>query len=54
MVNMSNLLNLQITIFCLMMAGYILTKLLILNSESRKHLLVRFVLTAKLELIGEG
>ncbi len=47
MVNMSNLLNLQITIFCLMMAGYILTKLHILNSESRKHLsnlLINFIL----------
>ena len=47
MVDMSNLLNLQTTIFCLMMAGYILTKLHVLNRDSRKHLsdlLINFIL----------
>ena len=47
MVDMSSLFDLQFTIFCLMMAGYILTKLQLLNSDSRKHLsalLINFVL----------
>ena len=47
MVDMTNLLNLQITIFTLMLAGYVLTKLNILTSDSRKHLanlLVNFIL----------
>ena len=47
MVDMNNLLTLQTTIFCLMLAGYVLTKTNILNADSRKHLanlLVNFVL----------
>lgn len=47
MVDMSNLLNLQITIFCLMLAGYILTKTKVLSAEARKplsNLLINFVL----------
>ena len=47
MVDMSNLLNLQITIFCLMLAGYILTKTKVLSPEARKplsNLLINFVL----------
>lgn len=47
MVDMINLLNLQITIFCLMLAGYVLTKTKTLTADSRKHLanlLVNFVL----------
>lgn len=47
MVDMSNLLNLQITIFCLMAAGFILTKLHILSADARKplsNLLINFIL----------
>ena len=47
MVDMSNLLNLQITIFCLMAAGYILTKIKVLSADSRKpfsNLLINFIL----------
>ena len=47
MVDMSNLLNLQITIFCLMAAGFILTKLQILSADARKplsNLLINFIL----------
>ena len=38
MVDMSNLFNLQITIFCLMLSGYILTKTKVLSSSARKPL----------------
>lgn len=44
---MSNLLNLQITIFCLMLSGYILTKTNILSGDARKplsNLLINFIL----------
>ncbi len=47
MVNISNLLNLQITIFCLMAAGYILTKKGLLSAASKKplsNLLINFIL----------
>ena len=47
MIDMSNLLNLQITIFCLMTAGFILTKLQILSADARKplsNLLINFIL----------
>ena len=47
MVDMNNLLNLQITIFCLMFAGYVLTKMNILSADARKplsNLLINFVL----------
>ena len=47
MVDMSNLLNLQITIFCLRAAGFILTKLQILSADARKplsNLLINFIL----------
>ena len=47
MVDMSNLFNLQITIFCLMLAGYILTKLNVISAEARKplsNLLINFIL----------
>ena len=47
MVDMSNLLNLQITIFTLMLAGYILTKTGVLSADARKplsNLLINFVL----------
>lgn len=47
MVDLSNLLNLQITIFCLIMAGYLLTKGNVLSSDARKplsDLLINFVL----------
>lgn len=47
MVDMSNLLNLQITIFSLMLAGYILTKTGILSADARKplsNLLINFIL----------
>lgn len=47
MVDMSNLLNLQITIFCLMLSGYILTKTNILSGDARKplsNLLINFIL----------
>lgn len=47
MIEMSNLLNLQITIFCLMFSGYILTKLNILSGDARKplsNLLINFIL----------
>ena len=47
MVDMSNLLNLQITIFFLMAAGFILTKLQILSADARKplsNLLINFIL----------
>ena len=47
MVDMINLLNLQITIFSLMMAGYILTKTGILSADARKplsNLLINFIL----------
>ena len=47
MVDMSNLINLQITIFCLMLAGYILTKLKVLSADARKplsNLLINFIL----------
>lgn len=44
---MSNLLNLQITIFCLMLSGYILTKTNVLSGDARKplsNLLISFIL----------
>lgn len=47
MVDMSNLLNLQITIFCLMLAGYVLTKFQILPADANKslsNLLINFIL----------
>lgn len=47
MVDMAGLLNLQITIFCLMLAGYILTKTNILSADARKplsNLLINFIL----------
>ena len=47
MVDMSNLLNLQITIFCLMLSGYILTKTKVLSADARKplsNLLINFIL----------
>lgn len=47
MVDMSNLLNLQLTIFCLMLAGYILTKTKVLSADARKplsNLLINFIL----------
>ena len=47
MVDMSNLLNLQITIFSLMLAGYILTKTGVLSADARKplsNLLINFIL----------
>ena len=47
MVDMANLLNLQTTIFLLMLAGYILTKTGVLSSEARKplsNLLINFIL----------
>ena len=47
MVDMLNLLNLQITIFCLMLAGYILTKTGVLSADARKplsNLLINFIL----------
>lgn len=47
MVDLKTLLDLQITIFCLMLAGYILTKLHILSLEARKPLsalLINFIL----------
>ena len=47
MFDMTNLLNLQITIFSLMLAGYVLTKTHILSSDARKplsNLLINFVL----------
>ena len=47
MVDMINLLNLQITIFSLMMAGYVLTKTGILSADARKplsNLLINFIL----------
>lgn len=47
MVDLSNLLNLQITIFCLMLAGYLLTKSGVLSADARKplsNLLINFIL----------
>ena len=47
MIDMSNLLNLQITIFSLMLAGYLLTKLNVLSAEARtplSNLLINFIL----------
>ena len=47
MVDMANLLNLQTTIFLLMLAGYILTKTGVLSSDARKplsNLLINFIL----------
>lgn len=47
MVDMSNLLNLQVTIFCLILAGYILTKAKVLSADARKplsNLLINFIL----------
>lgn len=47
MVDMLNLLNLQITIFCLMLAGYILTKTGVLSADARRplsNLLINFIL----------
>ena len=47
MINLTNLLNLQVTIFCLMLAGYVLTKTGVLSSDSRKplsNLLINFIL----------
>ena len=47
MVDMINLLNLQITIFSLMMAGYVLTKTGVLSADARKplsNLLINFIL----------
>lgn len=47
MVDITNLLNLQITIFSLMMAGYVLSKTGILSADARKplsNLLINFIL----------
>lgn len=47
MVDMKTLIDLQVTIFCLMLAGYILTKLKILSPDARKPLsglLINFIL----------
>lgn len=47
MIDMSNLLNLQITIFCLMLSGYLLTKTGVLSADARKplsNLLINFIL----------
>lgn len=47
MVDMPNLLNLQVTIFCLMLSGYILTKTNVLSGSARKplsNLLINFIL----------
>ena len=47
MIDLSNLLHLQITIFTLILAGYLLTKLQILSADARKplsDLLINFVL----------
>ena len=47
MVDMSNLFHLQITIFCLMFSGYLLTKTKVLSSDARKplsNLLINFIL----------
>jgi len=47
MIDLSNLLNLQITIFCLMAAGFVLTKTQILSADARKplsNLLINFIL----------
>lgn len=47
MIDLTNLLNLQITIFCLVLAGYVLTKTNVLSSEARKplsNLLIIFIL----------
>ena len=47
MINFANLLNLQVTIFCLMLSGYILTKAGILSADARKplsNLLINFIL----------
>ena len=47
MIDMTNLLNLQITIFLLMLAGYILTKTGVLSADARKplsSLLINFIL----------
>lgn len=47
MVDMSNLFHLQITIFSLMMAGYLLTKTKVLSADARKplsNLLINFIL----------
>lgn len=45
MVDINNLLNLQIAIFSLMLAGYVLTKTGILSADARKplsNLLINF------------
>ena len=47
MADMSNLFHLQITIFCLMFSGYLLTKTKVLSSDARKplsNLLINFIL----------
>lgn len=47
MIDMRNLLNLQVTIFSLMLAGFVLTKIKVLSADSRKplsNLLINFVL----------
>lgn len=47
MVDINNLLNLQITIFSLMLAGYVLTKAGVLSADARKplsNLLINFIL----------
>lgn len=47
MVDMKTLVDLQITIFLLMMAGYVMTKIKLLNEDSRKtlsNLLINFIL----------
>ena len=47
MVDLSSLLNLQVTIFGLIMAGYVLTKLNVLSADARKplsNLLINFIL----------
>ena len=47
MVDMANLFNLQITIFSLMLAGYVLTKTGVLSADARKplsNLLINFIL----------
>lgn len=47
MIDIANLLNLQVTIFCLMLAGYILTRIGVLSADARKplsNLLINFIL----------
>ncbi len=47
MTALSNLLDLQITIFCLILAGYVLTRIGVLSADARKplsNLLINFIL----------